>query len=148
MSPISGHQESVNRYQSEYYAPRLPVSGERSPPQGVFRGVRHPEYWNKKKTPIDFRQPESRRTAATYSPTWWGSTIGASELNFSVRNGKRWVLTAITTAIYYLRDRIFGFILSVAPQLRTTQSIALFHSSSRLLVCSRVSSLKKKISGY
>ena len=25
------------------------------------------------------------------------STIGASELNFSVRNGKRWDLTAITT---------------------------------------------------
>ena len=42
----------------------------------------------------------SRRTAATYSPTWYSSTIGASELNFSVRNGKRWILTAITTAMY------------------------------------------------
>ena len=38
--------------------------------------------------------------AATYSPTWWGSTIGASELNFSVRYGKRWGLTAIATAVY------------------------------------------------
>ena len=34
--------------------------------------------------------------AATYSPTS-GSTIGAEELNFSVRNGKRWNLLAITT---------------------------------------------------
>ena len=41
-----------------------------------------------------------RRTAATYSPNWWVSTIGDGEFNFSVRNGKRWVLTAIATAIY------------------------------------------------
>jgi len=27
--------------------------------------------------------------AATYSPTFDGSTIGATGLNFSVRNGKR-----------------------------------------------------------
>ena len=44
-----------------------------------------------------------KSVAATYSPTWWGSTIGASELNFSVRNGKRWILTAITATIYVLR---------------------------------------------
>ena len=44
-----------------------------------------------------------KKVAATYSPTWWGSTIGASELNFSVRNGKRWILTAITATIYVLR---------------------------------------------
>ena len=47
----------------------------------------------------------SRRTAATYSPNWWVSTIGDGELNFSVRNGKRWILTAITTVIYYLREK-------------------------------------------
>ena len=47
-----------------------------------------------------------RRTAATYSPTWWGSTIGASEFNFSVRNGKRWTLTAIATAVYCLRESV------------------------------------------
>ena len=29
----------------------------------------------------------SRNAAATYSPTWWGSTIGARGLNFSVRYG-------------------------------------------------------------
>ena len=55
--------------------------------------------------------PGIRKTAATYSPTWWGSTIGASELNFSVRNGKRWILTAITTAIYCLRENNFNTLL-------------------------------------
>ena len=30
------------------------------------------------------------RLAATYSPTCYGSTIGAGGLNFSVRDGKRW----------------------------------------------------------
>ena len=45
-----------------------------------------------------------RSTAATYSPNWWVSTIGDGELNFSVRNGKRWFLTAIATAIYFLRE--------------------------------------------
>ena len=46
------------------------------------------------------------KTAATYSPNWWVSTIGDGELNFSVRNGKRWILTAITTVIYYLREKV------------------------------------------
>ncbi len=36
------------------------------------------------------------KSAASYSPTWCRSTIGAGELNFSVRDGKRWILTAIT----------------------------------------------------
>ena len=45
------------------------------------------------------------KTAATYSPNWWVSTIGDGELNFSVRNGKRWILTAITTVVYYLREK-------------------------------------------
>ena len=42
-----------------------------------------------------------KSVAATYSPTWWGSTIGDGELNFSVRNGKRWILTAITATICF-----------------------------------------------
>ena len=42
---------------------------------------------NIQKSRADNRQSGTRRTAATYSPTWWGSTIGACELNFSVRNG-------------------------------------------------------------
>ena len=48
--------------------------------------------------------PGIRRTAAAYSPTWWGSTIGDGGLNFSVRNGKRWYPAAIATAVYYLRE--------------------------------------------
>ena len=39
----------------------------------------------------------SSKEAATYSPALHCSTIGASGLNFSVRNGKRWDPTAITT---------------------------------------------------
>ena len=54
-------------------------------------------------------RPAIRKTAATYSPTWWGSTISAGELNFSVRNGKRWFLTAITAAIYDLREQTNKF---------------------------------------
>ena len=30
------------------------------------------------------------KKAATYSPTWYSSTIGADGLNFPVRNGKGW----------------------------------------------------------
>ena len=71
-----------------------------------------------RKGPANFCWSGPRRTAATYSPTWWGSTIGASELNFSVRNGKRWILTAITTAVYYLRENIFG-ISEILHQLHT-----------------------------
>ena len=48
--------------------------------------------------------PGIQRTAAAYSPTWWGSTIGDGGLNFSVRNGKRWYPAAIATAVYYLRE--------------------------------------------
>ena len=41
---------------------------------------------NEGEHPDCFRKlPLYERAAATYSPTWWGSTIGASELNFSVR---------------------------------------------------------------
>ena len=39
----------------------------------------------------------SSKEAATYSPALHCSTIGASGLNFSVRNGKRWDPAAITT---------------------------------------------------
>ena len=59
----------------------------------------------KKEVPTEcYFNRDFRKAAAAYSPTWWGSTIGASELNFSVRYGKRWILTAITTAVYYLRE--------------------------------------------
>ncbi len=50
------------------------------------------------------RGQESEKVAATYSPTWWGSTIGDGGLNFSVRNGKRWNPAAITATVYHLRE--------------------------------------------
>ena len=66
------------------------------------------------------------KVAATYSPTWWGSTIGDGELNFSVRNGKRWILTAITATVYVLRK--------ITRQRRT--SITNDHPSPRVqLTC-------------
>ena len=59
----------------------------------------------KKEAPTEcYFNRDFRKAAAAYSPTWWGSTIGASELNFSVRYGKRWILTAITAAVCYLRE--------------------------------------------
>ena len=39
-----------------------------------------------------------RGTAATYSPNWCVSTIGARGLNCSVRYGKRWDPAAKATA--------------------------------------------------
>ena len=38
-----------------------------------------------------------KKLAITYSPTLYRSTIGASGLNFSVRDGKRWNPAAIVT---------------------------------------------------
>ena len=43
------------------------------------------------------RAPVEEKVAASYSPALHCSTIGASGLNFSVRNGKRWDPAAITT---------------------------------------------------
>ena len=42
----------------------------------------------------------NQKKAASYSPASHCSTIGASGLNFSVRNGKRWNPAAITTVIW------------------------------------------------
>ena len=39
----------------------------------------------------------SQNSAPTYSPTGKGSTIGVKGLNFSVRDGKRWIPFAIDT---------------------------------------------------
>ena len=71
-------------------------------PRGVW-GRPSPQY--KKRSPWQTTSVRDfRRTAATYSPSWCASTIGADELNGSVRDGKRWDLIALTTAIFYLRD--------------------------------------------
>ena len=59
-----------------------------------------------------------QRTAATYSPNWWVSTIGDGEFNFSVRNGKRWDLTAIATAVYRLREKTLRSALNLLDPLQ------------------------------
>ena len=59
--------------------------------------AKHPQRESTKKKTNPFRI--GLKEAATYSPTTKCSTIGVSELNFSVRNGKRWDLAAITTLI-------------------------------------------------
>ena len=56
---------------------------------------------NENTPPSDDDRVSYKKVAATYSTTWWGSTIGDGELNFSVRNGKRWILTAITATICF-----------------------------------------------
>ena len=82
----------------------------------------------KRKDPGVRRRPGPRRTAATYSPTWWGSTIGDGGLNFSVRNGKRWIPTAITTAICFLRENNFSLQYSIL--LSRSQILFTAHSHS------------------
>ena len=76
---------------AERREPDFPLSAKIAFPIGV-----------KQKTPTSYDIRVSyKKVAATYSPTWWGSTIGDGELNFSVRNGKRWILTAITATICF-----------------------------------------------
>ena len=72
----------------------------------------------KKEAPTEcYFNRDFRKAAAAYSPTWWGSTIGASELNFSVRYGKRWILTAITAAVCYLREISCSEVLAYSKDL-------------------------------
>ena len=78
-------------------------------------------------------QSSLRRTAAAYSPTWWGSTIGDGGLNFSVRNGKRWYPAAIATAIYYLRE-----IINAALMSAINASFVFTHTLSALQLHSRL----------
>ena len=94
-----------------------------------------------------------RIVAATYSPTWWGSTIGDGELNFSVRNGKRWILTAITATIYVLRkDIAVHNVRFRVIALACTRFSGSLPYSVTLLCLSRSQQLNKasqrKMSGY
>ena len=93
------------------------ANGRHSPNRGCH------EVTGVKKRSCHKKSPRSRMTsrtlkfvAATYSPTWWGSTIGDGELNFSVRNGKRWILTAITATIYVLRKNNL-IVITLEPSL-------------------------------
>ena len=85
--------------------------------EGVLFGQAPPRA-QKKEVPTEcYFNRDFRKAAAAYSPTWWGSTIGASELNFSVRYGKRWILTAITAAVCYLREISWSEVLAYSKDL-------------------------------
>ena len=58
----------------------------------------------KKRDPRVLTTRGARKAAASYSHTWYSTTIGSRVFNFSVRDGKRWVHTDITTAVYFLRE--------------------------------------------
>ena len=79
--------------------PQADSATETAPCPAGRLGRGNPQHQAQKKSPDSSLNRDSRSAAATYSPTWCSSTIGASELNFSVRDGKRWILTAITAAI-------------------------------------------------
>ena len=71
-------------------------------PRGLSAGPTGGETFLYENTPSSYDDRVSyKKVAVTYSPTWWGSTIGDGELNFSVRNGKRWILTAITATVCF-----------------------------------------------
>ena len=82
----------------------------------------------KKGSPADSASArDPRGTAATYSPGWWASTIGADELNGSVRDGKRWDLIALTTAAISLERPQSGFRgKDIGPLVRVGFAIAGF----------------------
>ena len=74
----------------------LPVTAASSRPEGsaiVFQKLTAKLQAQKKVRPFDLTLKRRLPTL----PRENRSTIGVSELNFSVRNGKRWDLTAITT---------------------------------------------------
>ena len=105
LAPIHPHRQYARQQDSE-----AEQAGGRYGGGTPVRGLLRLSAAKTKNARLDF-QSGIRKAAAAYSPTWCSSTIGASELNFSVRNGKRWILTAITAAVFYLRE-IFQLLLS------------------------------------
>ena len=81
------------------------IEGQKIKTTGLLQATTLPTYTHirKRVRPV-FTGRTLRRTAATYSPTWSGSTIGDDGLSFSVRNGKRRFPVAIATAVYNLRE--------------------------------------------
>ena len=75
--------------------PGLPVI----PVLSVFPGLpfHNPENTKRRPAYASHTQDVQSKKAASYSPASHRSTIGATGLNFSVRNGKRWDTGAITT---------------------------------------------------
>ena len=66
----------------------------------IFHSSHHRHAQKKSPAGISSCRTLNQKKAASYSPASHCSTIGASGLNFSVRNGKRWNPAAITTVIW------------------------------------------------
>ena len=66
--------------------------------KAAARAQRAAQVHTKKGAPMSYDIRAPRSTAATYSPNWCVSTIGARGLNCSVRYGKRWDPAAKATA--------------------------------------------------
>ena len=84
-------------------------SGSAIVPRKVIEDLEGAGVWGglapiKKRDPRVLTTRGSRKAAASYSHTWYSTTIGSRVFNFSVRDGKRWVHTDITTAVYFLRE--------------------------------------------
>ena len=73
------------------------------------------------------------KEAATYSPALHCSTIGASGLNFSVRNGKRWDPTAITTWCLFFSWLVHSW---QVDKLFVSFAAVILHQATCLLVYS------------
>ena len=58
-----------------------------------------------KKSPDPF---QARGSGGGYLLSHFRSTIGVVRLNFSVRNGKRWIPHAITTLVFFSVEPLFG----------------------------------------
>ena len=75
-----------------------------------------------------------KKEAATYSPIFADSTIGAEGLNFSVRNGKRWNTLAITTIIFWCILNTYFFIsLTRKRDLLTSSNLLVYLLKKRKL---------------
>ena len=77
----------------------------------------HPAQWRAASHPSDAPAGGYKQKAPGIAPRGLGgddllshfrSTIGAVRLNFSVRNGKRWIPHAITTLVFFSVKPLFG----------------------------------------
>ena len=89
-------------------------------------------------------QPGSRKTGGDLLSRR-SSTIGAKELNFSVRNGKRWILLAITTLIFCILLRAYIFFCRSSPIAIEVLIFDKGGKDTRFLFVSTF--LKRKLSG-
>lgn len=121
LHPITNHAQYRFNNSQQRQLPSLATRGLGRSPIGKswlpWKPASYKAPLKGKKKPQAFVCPGPYKTAASYFPTWYRSIIGASELNFSVRNGLRWILTAIT-ALFLSTGRIS--LLSAVYLMRKT----------------------------